>query len=108
MLFAVIGIMAQLAPATVLLLTVFGCLNGAFVILKNRDGEPRGRFDIPLVLPGPRRSRLRQPRDRASRNRRLAGADLGRRAAVRSSSALRAVSAQGTTSARLESALVVL
>jgi len=49
---AVIGTIAQLASATVLLLlTVFACLNGALVILKNRDGEPRGRFEIPLVLP---------------------------------------------------------
>ncbi|MXQ11508.1 amino acid permease [Microvirga makkahensis] len=49
---AVIGTIAQLASATVLLLlTVFASLNGALVILKNRDGEPRGRFEIPQALP---------------------------------------------------------
>ncbi|KLK94746.1 amino acid transporter [Microvirga vignae] len=49
---AVIGTIGQLAAATVLLLlTVFALLNGALVVLKNREGEPRGRFEIPLVLP---------------------------------------------------------
>ena len=49
---AVIGTIGQLAAATVLmLLFVFALLNGALVLLKNRDGEPRGRFEIPLVLP---------------------------------------------------------
>jgi amino acid transporter len=49
---AVIGTIGQLASATVLLLlTVFALLNFALVILKNREGEPHGRFEIPLVLP---------------------------------------------------------
>lgn len=49
---AVIGTIGQLAAATVLmLLFVFALLNGALILLKNRDGEPRGRFEIPLVLP---------------------------------------------------------
>ncbi|WP_134496864.1 APC family permease [Microvirga pakistanensis] len=49
---ALVGTIGQLAAATVLLLlTVFALLNGALVILKNRDGEPRGRFEIPLILP---------------------------------------------------------
>lgn len=49
---AVIGTIGQLAAATVLLLlTVFALLNGALVILKNREGEPHGRFEIPLFLP---------------------------------------------------------
>lgn len=49
---AVIGTIGQLAAATVLLLlTVFALLNGALVLLKNREGEPRGRFEIPLILP---------------------------------------------------------
>jgi amino acid transporter len=49
---ALIGTIGQLAAATVLmLLTVFALLNGALVILKKREGEPQGRFEIPLVLP---------------------------------------------------------
>jgi amino acid transporter len=49
---AVIGTIGQLAAATVLLLLlVFALLNGALVLLKNREGEPRGRFEIPLILP---------------------------------------------------------
>ena len=49
---AVIGTIGQLASATVLmLLTVFARLNGALVILKKREGEPRRLFEIPLVLP---------------------------------------------------------
>lgn len=49
---AVIGTIGQLAAATVLmLLFVFALLNGALILLKNRDGEPRGRFEIPLLLP---------------------------------------------------------
>jgi basic amino acid/polyamine antiporter, APA family len=49
---AVIGTIGQRVAATVLmLLTVFALLNRALVILKNREGEPRGRFEIPLVLP---------------------------------------------------------
>ncbi len=49
---ALIGTIGQLAAATVLLLLlVFALLNGALVLLKNREGEPRGRFEIPLILP---------------------------------------------------------
>jgi APA family basic amino acid/polyamine antiporter len=49
---ALIGTIGQLAAATVLmLLLVFALLNGALVLLKNRDGEPHGRFEIPLILP---------------------------------------------------------
>jgi amino acid transporter len=49
---AVIGTIGQLAAATVLLLLlVFALLNGALVLLKNREGEPHGRFEIPLILP---------------------------------------------------------
>lgn len=49
---ALIGTIGQLAAATVLLLlTVFAMINGALVLLRNREGEPRGRFEIPVVLP---------------------------------------------------------
>ncbi|MFC1460193.1 APC family permease [Microvirga arabica] len=49
---ALIGTIGQLAAATVLLLLlVFALMNGALVLLKNRPGEPHGRFEIPLVLP---------------------------------------------------------
>ena len=49
---ALIGTIGQLASATVLLLlTVFVLLNGALVMLKNREGEPQGKFEIPLILP---------------------------------------------------------
>ena len=49
---ALIGTIAQLAAATVLLLlSVFAIMNGALVLLKNRPGEPVGRFEIPRVLP---------------------------------------------------------
>jgi amino acid transporter len=49
---ALVGTIGQLASATVLLLlTVFVLLNGALVILKNREGEPQGKFEIPLILP---------------------------------------------------------
>ena len=49
---ALIGTIAQLAAATVLmLLTVFAIVNGALFILKRRRGEPPGRFEIPLAVP---------------------------------------------------------
>ncbi len=49
---AVIGTINQLASATVLmLLMVFSLLNGALVILKKREDEPLGRFEIPLIVP---------------------------------------------------------
>ncbi|MEE1655543.1 APC family permease [Microvirga sp. CF3062] len=49
---ALIGTIGQLAAATVLLLLlVFALMNGALVLLKNRQGEPHGRFEIPAFLP---------------------------------------------------------
>jgi len=50
---ALMGTIAELAAATVLLLlTVFSVVNGALFILKGRKGEPPGRFEIPRVIPG--------------------------------------------------------
>lgn len=49
---AVVGTIGQLAAATVLmLLTVFAIVNGALVLLKNREGEAPGRFEIPVLVP---------------------------------------------------------
>jgi APA family basic amino acid/polyamine antiporter len=49
---ALVGTIGQLASATVLLLlTVFALLNGALVMLKKREGEPLGKFEIPMILP---------------------------------------------------------
>jgi amino acid transporter len=49
---ALVGTIAQLAAATVLmLLTVFAVVNGALFILKRRTDEPRGRFEVPLFVP---------------------------------------------------------
>ena len=49
---ALLGTIAQLAAATVLLLlTVFAVVNGALFILKRRADEPRGRFEVPLFVP---------------------------------------------------------
>jgi amino acid transporter len=49
---ALLGTITELAAATVLLLLlVFTVVNGALFILKGRDGEKRGRFEIPRVLP---------------------------------------------------------
>jgi amino acid transporter len=49
---ALLGTIAQLAAATVLmLLTVFAVVNGALFILKRRPAEPRGRFEVPLFVP---------------------------------------------------------
>lgn len=46
------GDVSQLASATVLLLLlVFSIVNTALVILKLRPGEPKGAFEIPLVIP---------------------------------------------------------
>jgi amino acid transporter len=46
------GNVAELAAATVLLLLlVFSVVNSALVILKLRPGEPRGSFEIPIVVP---------------------------------------------------------
>lgn len=49
---ALMGTIAELAAATVLLLlTVFSVVNGALFILKGRKGEPPGRFEIPRIIP---------------------------------------------------------
>jgi amino acid transporter len=49
---AFLGTIGQLAAATVLLLlVVFGIVNAALVLLKRRPGEPRGRFEVPLIVP---------------------------------------------------------
>lgn len=46
------GGVQQLAESTVLLLlTVFTLVNVALVVLKLRPGEPRGRFEVPIVVP---------------------------------------------------------
>jgi amino acid transporter len=47
-----IGTIAELAAATVLLLLlVFAVVNAALFILKQRKGEPHGFFEIPLAVP---------------------------------------------------------
>lgn len=49
---ALMGTIAELAAATVLLLlTVFAVVNGALFILKGRKDEPPGRFEIPRIIP---------------------------------------------------------
>ena len=49
---ALLGTITELAAATVLLLLlVFTVVNGALFILKGRDGEKRGRFEIPRAIP---------------------------------------------------------
>lgn len=49
---ALMGTIAELAAATVLLLlTVFAVVNGALFVLKGRDTEPPGRFEIPRIIP---------------------------------------------------------
>ncbi|MEM7192657.1 MAG: APC family permease, partial [Pseudomonadota bacterium] len=49
---ALMGTIAELAAATVLLLlTVFAVVNGALFILKGRKGEPPGRFEVPRIVP---------------------------------------------------------
>jgi amino acid transporter len=46
------GGIADLAAATsLLLLVVFGTVNIALIVLKRRPGEPKGRFDVPWVVP---------------------------------------------------------
>lgn len=46
------GGVKQLAESTVLLLlTVFTLVNVALVVLKLRPGEPRGRFEVPIIVP---------------------------------------------------------
>jgi APA family basic amino acid/polyamine antiporter len=49
---ALMGTIAELAAATVLLLlTVFAVVNGALFILQGRKDEPAGRFEIPRIIP---------------------------------------------------------
>jgi amino acid transporter len=49
---ALLGTITELAAATVLLLLlVFMVVNGALFVLKGRDGERRGRFEIPRAIP---------------------------------------------------------
>ena len=46
------GTIGQLASATVLLLlVVFGIVNGALFVLKRRPGERRGKFEVPVIVP---------------------------------------------------------
>lgn len=47
-----LGNIAQLASATVLLLlVVFAIVNTALVVLKLRPGEPPGGFEVPIIVP---------------------------------------------------------
>ncbi len=49
---ALAGDISALAKATsVLLLLVFIVINAALVVLKNRPGEPKGTFEIPVIIP---------------------------------------------------------
>jgi APA family basic amino acid/polyamine antiporter len=49
---ALMGTIAELAAATVLLLlVVFACMNGALFVLKGRAGELPGNFEIPRIVP---------------------------------------------------------
>jgi amino acid transporter len=46
------GGVKELAEATVLLLlAVFTVVNIGLVLLKRRPGEPRGRFEVPMIVP---------------------------------------------------------
>lgn len=46
------GELAHLASATsILLLCVFIVVNGALIVLKRRPGEPKGRFEVPTIIP---------------------------------------------------------
>jgi amino acid transporter len=46
------GDIAQLAGATVLLLlVVFVIVNGALIVLKRREGDVRGSFNAPIIIP---------------------------------------------------------
>ncbi|WP_208776032.1 APC family permease [Roseomonas marmotae] len=52
LLLAMVGDITALASSTVLLLLfVFTIVNGALIILKRRPDEPRGRFEVPVVVP---------------------------------------------------------
>lgn len=49
---ALSGTIAELASATVLLLLmVFTVVNAALFVLKRRDGEPGGEFEVPVAVP---------------------------------------------------------
>lgn len=49
---ALVGSIAELASATVLLLLfVFTVVNGALAVLKLRAGEPEGAFEVPMFVP---------------------------------------------------------
>ncbi len=49
---ALAGTITELAAATVLLLlSVFAILNLALIVLQRRVGEPKGKFEIPPVIP---------------------------------------------------------
>jgi amino acid transporter len=49
---ALVGDISGLAKATaVLLLCGFMLVNGALVLLKHRPGEPRGKFEVPVIIP---------------------------------------------------------
>jgi len=49
---ALVGSIAELASATVLLLLfVFTVVNGALAVLKRRAGEPEGAFEVPMFVP---------------------------------------------------------
>jgi basic amino acid/polyamine antiporter, APA family len=49
---ALVGDISVLAQSTsLLLLTVFTVVNAALVVLKFRQGEPPGRFEVPWVVP---------------------------------------------------------
>jgi basic amino acid/polyamine antiporter, APA family len=51
-LLSLLGDITELASATVLLLLlVFTVVNGALVFLKMRPGEPRGGFEVPMIVP---------------------------------------------------------
>jgi len=51
----VLGVTVDITPlakaTSVLLMAVFVVINGALVVLKHRPGEPRGTFEVPLVVP---------------------------------------------------------
>jgi amino acid transporter len=49
---ALTGTVAELASATVLLLlAVFTVVNGSLFVLKRRQSEKKGRFEVPLFVP---------------------------------------------------------
>ena len=46
------GDISELASATsLLLLLVFGLMNSALIVLKLRESEAQGHFEVPLVVP---------------------------------------------------------